>query len=161
MRLQAASGASSDSQMKQHFDDLNGASRRELALHEADTDPRGFEWIDGSDVDNSVVTWLRRGRAADASASWVAVACNFTPIPRMAYGVGVPRGGRWDEILNGDATVYGGSGLGNLGGVDAEEIPCHGRPWRLSLVLPPLAMIVLRSHPPGGAAQDLAPGSDA
>jgi len=74
----------------------------------------------------------------------VLAVCNFTPVPRWGYRLGVPRGGFWAEILNGDALVYGGSGLGNLGGVDADEVPVHGRPYSLRLNLPPLAIVLLR-----------------
>lgn len=119
--------------------DLNRLYRREPALHERDADPAGFEWVDFSDVEKSVVSYLRRGRSAD---DVVLVACNFTPVPRYNYRVGVPFGGFWKEVLNSDATEYGGSGVGNLGGVEAEQVPAHGRPWSLPLTLPPLAAVV-------------------
>ena len=119
--------------------DLNRLYRREPALHERDADPAGFEWVDFSDVEKSVVSYLRRGRSAD---DVVLVACNFTPVPRYNYRVGIPFGGFWKEVLNSDATEYGGSGVGNLGGVEAEQVPAHGRPWSLPLTLPPLAAVV-------------------
>ena len=72
------------------------------------------------------------------------VACNLTPVPRYGRRLGVPRGGRWRELLNGDAELYGGSGLGNLGGVESEPVPCHGFERSLRLTLPPLAAVVLR-----------------
>jgi 1,4-alpha-glucan branching enzyme len=70
---------------------------------------------------------------------------NFTPVPRHDYRIGVPRGGRWEEALNSDAADYGGSGVGNMGGVEAEAVEQHGRPWSLRLTLPPLAALLLRS----------------
>ncbi|BBL68282.1 1,4-alpha-glucan branching protein GlgB [Methanoculleus chikugoensis] len=119
--------------------DLNRLYRREPALHERDADPAGFEWVDFSDIEKSVVSYLRRGRSADDVAL---VVCNFTPVPRYGYRVGVPFGGLWKEVLNSDAIEYGGSGVGNLGGVEAERVPAHGRPCSLSLTLPPLGAVV-------------------
>ena len=119
--------------------DLNRLYRREPALHERDADPGGFEWVDFSDVEKSVVSYLRRGRSAD---DVVLVACNCTPVPRYGYRIGVPFGGFWNEVLNSDAVEYGGSGVGNLGGVEAERVPAHGRPWSLPLTLPPLGAVI-------------------
>jgi 1,4-alpha-glucan branching enzyme len=121
--------------------DLNRAYRNEPALHELDLDPSGFEWIDCSDAEGSVVVFLRRGKNP---SDVVLVACNFTPVPRPGYRVGVPCDGMWREILNSDSTVYGGSGWGNLGGLAAAPTPMHGRPWSLGLVLPPLAVTVFK-----------------
>jgi 1,4-alpha-glucan branching enzyme len=121
--------------------DLNQAYRREPALHALDFRPEGFEWIEPNDTGQSVLTFLRKGpRREDV----VLVACNFSPVARRAYRVGVPLRGFWREILNGDATEYGGSGVGNGGGVEAEGIPFHGRPSSVSLDIPPLATIILR-----------------
>ncbi|MCC7556691.1 MAG: 1,4-alpha-glucan branching protein GlgB [Methanoculleus marisnigri] len=119
--------------------DLNRLYRRKPALHERDADQAGFEWVDFSDVEKSVVSYLRRGRSAD---DVVLVICNFTPVPRYDYRVGVPFGGFWKEVLNSDAVEYGGSGVGNLGGVEAERIPAHGRSCSLPLTLPPLGVVV-------------------
>jgi len=119
--------------------DLNRLYRREPALHERDTDPAGFEWVDFSDVEKSIVSYLRRGLSAD---DVVLVVCNCTPVPRYGYRVGVPFGGFWEEVLNSDAVEYGGSGVGNLGGVEAERIRVHGRPWSLTLTLPPLGAVI-------------------
>ncbi|MCE5339255.1 MAG: 1,4-alpha-glucan branching protein GlgB [Methanomicrobiaceae archaeon] len=119
--------------------DLNRLYRRVPALHERDADPGGFEWVDFSDVEKSVVSYLRRGRSAD---DVVLVACNCTPVPRYGYRIGVPFGGFWTEVLNSDAVDYGGSGVGNLGGVEAERVPVHGRPWSLPLTLPPLGAVI-------------------
>jgi 1,4-alpha-glucan branching enzyme len=121
--------------------DLNALHRAEPALHEIDFDPAGFEWIDCDDRQASVVTFLRRGvEGRDV----LVFACNFTPIPRQGYRVGVPRGGRWREVLNSDSTVYGGSGQGNLGSVEATSLPHHGRPDSVVLTLPPLGIVVLK-----------------
>ncbi|MEW6034953.1 MAG: 1,4-alpha-glucan branching protein GlgB, partial [Chloroflexota bacterium] len=110
--------------------DLNGLYRGEPALYELDHEPAGFEWVDCGDVAQSVVSFIRKGKSTGAL---VLVACNFTPVPRFHYRVGVPRGGRWMEVLNSDAAEYGGSGLGNLGGAEAVPHPAHGRPYSLSL----------------------------
>ncbi len=122
-------------------EDLNRMYRAETALHELDCSPAGFEWIDANDADNSVATFLRRGRDPD---DVVLAAFNFTPVPRHGYRVGVPIGGAWSEIANGDAVVYGGSGLGNLGRVEARPSPSHGRPHSLLLTLPPLAAVFFK-----------------
>ncbi|HSC98062.1 MAG TPA: alpha amylase C-terminal domain-containing protein, partial [Casimicrobiaceae bacterium] len=99
------------------------------------------EWIDTRDAEFSVIAFLRKGLA---DAGPVLVVCNFTPVPRNNYMVGVPQAGYWREILNGDATVYGGSGLGNFGGVHSAPVPAHGRFHSLALTLPPLATTYFR-----------------
>jgi 1,4-alpha-glucan branching enzyme len=125
--------------------DLNRLHRDVRALHELDTDPAGFEWISADDTVNSVLVFLRRAR----SGAPVMVACNFTPIARENYRVGAPEGGDWIELANSDAAEYGGSGVGNLGRVEASPIGRHGRPWSLTLTLPPLAVVMLQ--PDAGA----------
>jgi 1,4-alpha-glucan branching enzyme len=120
---------------------LNGLLRGNPALHALDTDPAGMEWIDANDSDNSVLTWLRK---SEGEQDVIVVACNFTPIPRYDYRVGVPRAGFWREVLNTDALEYGGSGHGNFGGLSTEPVPCHGRPQSLNLVLPPLSVVALK-----------------
>jgi 1,4-alpha-glucan branching enzyme len=128
---------------------LNHLHRSEPALHEVDFDPAGFEWIDASDARASVLAFLRhpaadaQGRPSTPGARDVLVVCNLTPVPRDGYQVGVPVGGRWVELANSDAEVYGGSGWGNLGGVGAIEHGAHGRPFSLPLVLPPLGVVFL------------------
>ncbi len=122
--------------------DLNRIYKSEPALHEFDTNPAGFEWVDANDSENSVLSFLRRGRNP---ADVILVAMNLTPIPRHNYRVGVPRSGAWREILNGDASIYGGSGQGNLGGLEATPIPAHGRRWSVNVVLPPLAAVFFKS----------------
>ena len=122
-------------------EDLNRMYRREPALHQLDTDPAGFEWVDANDGQNSVLSFLRKGKS---HRDVVLVVCNFTPVPRKEYVVGVPHGGWWKELLNGDGKEYFGSGLGNGGGAMAHAVPSHGRPYSLSLILPPLAAIFLK-----------------
>ena len=123
--------------------DLNRIYKKELALHELDFDPEGFEWIDCSDSQQSIVSLIRKGRSPGEQ---VIVAFNFTPVPRFHYRVGAPRGGFWKELLNSDAREYGGSGLGNCGGAQAEPIHWHGRPFSLDLTLPPLGVVFLKSQ---------------
>ena len=127
--------------------DLNRILREENALHEIDFDPAGFSWIDASDNEQSVVSVLRRGLSPD---DVVLAAFNFTPVPRHNYQIGVPFDGHWREILNGDAPIYGGSGQGNLGGLDAAPIGRHGHLHSLTLTLPPLAALFLKPGKEGG-----------
>jgi len=122
--------------------DLNAVYRREPALYERDDAPDGFEWIDCSDHEGNVVSFVRR--AADAQDMLLFV-CNFAAVPRFDYRVGAPVEGVWEEILNSDATVYGGSGMGNLGSVKASPTPLHGRPYALSLTLPALSVVAFRA----------------
>jgi 1,4-alpha-glucan branching enzyme len=126
--------------------DLNRLYRTEPALHEQDCHPHGFQWIDCNDAHASVISFLRQG--ADAPDR-IAVVCNFTPVPRLQHKLGVPFGGRWQELLNSDATIYGGSGVGNLGGVEAVPEPCHGQPYSLTLASPPLGVVFLKGIRPG------------
>ena len=121
--------------------DCNRLLREEPALHERDFSSEGFEWVDFQDAESGVLLFLRHGRHGTAP---VLVACNLTPVPRLRHRVGVPRGGRWRELANSDAPAYGGSGMGNLGGVDAEPIASHGHAQSLALTLPPLAVVFLR-----------------
>jgi len=132
---------------------LNHLHRREPALHERDFTADGFQWIDASDVEASVLSWLRHparddnGRPLTPGGREVLVVCNFTPVPRTGYHVGVPRGGHWEEIGNSDAAEFGGSGVGNLGGLDAVHHPAHGHAWSLPLTLPPLGVLFLAPQP--------------
>ncbi len=121
-------------------EDINRLYRYEPALH-LDTESEGFEWIDGSDADNSIISFLRKG--ANPGEVILAV-CNFTPAPRVGYRVGVPSGGFWKEILNSDGKEYFGSGAGNSGGVMAEPVQEHGRNFSLKLMLPPLAIVFFK-----------------
>jgi 1,4-alpha-glucan branching enzyme len=120
---------------------LNRAYADEPALHELDCDPAGFEWIDTHDADRSVLSFLRK---AKSNGDVIAVVCNFTPVPRYNYRVGVPCSGFWRELLNSDASEHGGSGHGNLGGVESVPIPFHGRPHSVNLTLPPLGAVFLK-----------------
>jgi 1,4-alpha-glucan branching enzyme len=122
--------------------DLNHLYRTEPALHELDCDPTGFEWIAPDDNEQNVISFMRRSRDRLRS---VLVVCNFSPIPRATYRVGVPTGGVWEELLCSDAEDYGGTGWGNLGGIEADESPFHGRPWSLDTALPPLGAAFFRS----------------
>jgi 1,4-alpha-glucan branching enzyme len=120
---------------------LNRVYRAEPALHARDCEPEGFRWIVVDDAEQSVVAWLRSGTPGDLP---VAVVCNFTPVPRERYRIGLPLACDWIEILNTDAVDYGGSGIGNLGRVSATATPSHGLPASAELVLPPLATLYLR-----------------
>jgi 1,4-alpha-glucan branching enzyme len=120
--------------------DLNRLHRTLGSLHRRDCEDDGFRWIDCSDDAQSVLAWRRMG---DDPRECVVVACNFTPVPRAGYRIGVPRPGRYREVLNSDARDYGGSGMGNGGGVFADELPWHGLPCSLALTLPPLAALIL------------------
>ena len=118
--------------------DLNHLYRNEPALHQLDCDAGGFEWIDCDDAEASIISLLRKGR--DTSTLVIAV-CNFTPVPRQNYRIGAPRDGYWREVLNSDAAAYGGSGMGNGGGIVAEGVPMHGRRYSLKITLPPLSVV--------------------
>jgi 1,4-alpha-glucan branching enzyme len=127
--------------IQQWVTDLNRLYRNEPALYERDFDPAGFEWVDCTDAVSSVVSLLRKGKSTDEA---VLIVCNFTPIPRPNYRIGASRGGFWKEVLNSDATQYGGSGWGNLGGLEAVPIPLHGRTHSITLTLPPLATLFFK-----------------
>ncbi|MGE3154410.1 MAG: 1,4-alpha-glucan branching protein GlgB [Nitrospiraceae bacterium] len=133
---------SSHAGLRQWVADLNRVYRNEPALHERDLDPTGFEWIDCHDSESSAISLLRKGKS---TGDLVAVVCNFTPVPRVNYRIGVPRGGQWREILNSDARIYGGSGWGNQGSVDAVPVPLHGRSHSLTMTLPALSALFLKS----------------
>jgi 1,4-alpha-glucan branching enzyme len=121
--------------------DLNHLYCDEPALYTLDCEPGGFEWLIGDDSDNSVFAYRR----VDGAGRELVVVCNFTPVPRLGYRLGMPLAGRWSEVLNTDASVYGGSNVGNAGLIYTEEISSHGKPQSASLILPPLSTIVLRA----------------
>ena len=121
--------------------DLNAMHRVEPPLHALDADPGGFEWIDASDAEGGTLCFLRRG---PSERDVVVVALNLTPMPHERFRIGLPDGGVWHEALNSDAEIYGGSGMGNLGRVEAASSPWHGRPYSAQLVLPPLSCVFLR-----------------
>jgi 1,4-alpha-glucan branching enzyme len=129
--------------MQRWVEDLNRTYGQEPALHELDAGASGFEWVDANDNEASVVTFLRKGRTPD---DVILVACNFTPVPRPNYRVGVDGSGLWREILNSDASLYGGGGQGNLGAVESLPVPMHGRPRSVNLTLPPLGCLFLKGE---------------
>ena len=123
--------------------DLNHLYRTEHALYELDFSFEAFEWIDFRDSENSVISFIRKGKYTN---DIILVVCNLTPAPRFNYQLGVPRGGSWKEVLNSDSVFYGGSGLGNSGGLEANHVSSHGRPYSLFLTLPPLSVLFLKSE---------------
>ncbi len=127
--------------LKRFVRDLNTLYRGEPALYERDFDPEGFEWISLHDASNSVLTFLRRARSHDAPLIF---ACNFTPVPRENYRIGVPTPGTYRELINSDSERYGGSNMGNLGTVQTDPIASHGHPHSLQITLPPLAAVMFK-----------------
>jgi 1,4-alpha-glucan branching enzyme len=121
--------------------DLNRFYRQEPALFQKDFDRDGFEWVDYHDWENSIISFIRK---AGPTGDMILVVGNFTPVPRQSYRVGVPRSGFWAEVLNSDSAIYGGSGQGNFGGVDATSVAAQGRPHSLSLTLPPLSVVFFK-----------------
>ncbi|MCX8072694.1 MAG: 1,4-alpha-glucan branching protein GlgB [Candidatus Binatia bacterium] len=119
--------------------DLNRLYRQLPALYELDCAPEGFRWVDCQDSEQSTLSYLRRSNQDE----WALVVCNFTPVPRNEFRIGVPCGGFWRELLNSDSTYYGGSNVGNNGGVIARAEPSHGLPYSVCLTLPPLAAVIL------------------
>ena len=123
--------------------DVNRFYRTEPAMHQLDFERLGFEWLDIQDWEKSIISFARRARNPE---HMVISVCNFTPTLRKNYRLGVPSGGRWKEVLNSDALEYGGSGQGNLGGVEADHHPFHGRTDSISITLPPLSCLFFRSE---------------
>jgi 1,4-alpha-glucan branching enzyme len=128
--------------LKDWVSDLNHLYRNDPALHELDCDPGGFEWIDCDDAEHSVISLIRKGKS---TKDLILVVCNFTPVPRYSYRLGAPRAGHWQELLNSDSARYGGSNMGNLGGLESVPIPLHARPHSLTLTLPPLAVALFKN----------------
>jgi 1,4-alpha-glucan branching enzyme len=122
---------------------LNWHLRNEPALHEVDFEPAGFRWIDCNDHEASIVAFVRMARS---SSDAVIVVVNFTPVPRASYRVGVPQAGYYAELLNSDSATYGGSNLGNAGGVTSEPIARHGFEQSINLTVPPLACLFLKKR---------------
>ncbi|MBE0431924.1 1,4-alpha-glucan branching protein GlgB [candidate division WOR-3 bacterium] len=127
--------------VRQWIRELNRVYQKEPSLHGLDFDSRGFAWIDPGNWEESIIAFLRR---AEQPAANMVIAANFTPVPRNGYRVGVPAPGFWRELLNSDAQDYGGSGYGNLGGVEATAQPSHGQPWSMTVTLPPLAIVFFK-----------------
>ncbi|TNF35745.1 MAG: 1,4-alpha-glucan branching enzyme, partial [Gammaproteobacteria bacterium] len=125
--------------VKKLVGDLNRLYQQHPALNDHDFEPNGFEWIDCNDTDQSVLSYLRKGKDET-----LIVILNFTPVPRQGYRVGVPFAGHYEEILNSDSSYYQGSNLGNAGHLQTDDLPWMGRPCSLTLTLPPLAALVLK-----------------
>jgi len=121
--------------------DLNRIYAAEPALHGTDSDPSGFQWAVVDDSANSVFAMLR---TASGGGSIILIVSNMTPVPRAGYRIGVPKAGRWHEVLNTDAEMYGGSNMGNEGSLHTEDVPSHGHPTSLTVVLPPLSTLFFR-----------------
>ena len=134
--------SSFNDKMRNWVNDLNHLYKNESALHELDFENEGFEWIDLHDEENSIISFLRRGKSEEQI---FAIICNFTPVPRYNYRVGVPQDGFWKEILNSDAKEYGGSGQGNIGSVEASPASFYGIfDYSLSITLPPLSILIFK-----------------
>jgi 1,4-alpha-glucan branching enzyme len=142
--------------MQRWVADLNALYRREPAAHAGDFSPHGFEWIDADDSRNSVLSFLRRS----PDGRHLLVVMNLTPLPREAWRIGVPFGGYWTELLNSDGRVYGGGGMGNLGGAHATGVSWHGRPDSLALTLPPLAIVIFGATMPAPAPPQITGNAD-
>ena len=121
--------------------DLHALYRQESAMHELDSEWQGFEWIDCNDSQSNVVTFIRRGSQPEDTMLF---ACNFSPVVRENYSLGAPSGGEWMEVLNTDAEIYGGGNVGNVGRVVASRQETHGRPYKIEVVLPPLAVVAFK-----------------
>jgi 1,4-alpha-glucan branching enzyme len=130
--------------LQRWVEDINRVYRAHPALWQRDDTYEGFEWIDFHDVENSVLAFLRRGANPEEEVIFV---CNFTPVPRYDYRIGVSRPGVYREVLNSDAECYGGSNVGNGGGAEAEAGEVHGRPHSICLTLPPLGVLILKRDP--------------
>ncbi len=127
--------------MQRWVADCNRLMREEPSLHQVDFEAGGFAWVDANDADTGLIAFLRRGRGA---AVPILVACNLTPVPRVRHRIGVPVAGRWRELANSDAQIYGGSGMGNLGVVQTHATPSHAMAQSIELTLPPLAAVFLK-----------------
>ena len=123
--------------------DLNKVYAAAPGLWQADYDHSGFNWIDCNDRENSVLSFLRQ---TPDGKNQLAIILNLTPVPRPSYRIGLPRGGKWREVLNSDAEIYGGSNQGNYGGVSAQNHPCHGQSHSAEFNLPPLSVIVFQAE---------------
>jgi 1,4-alpha-glucan branching enzyme len=131
-------------ELQRYVAQLNRVYRRQPALYQLDFSPAGFEWVEADAADTSVFAFLRKPREGGAT---LLVVCNMTPVPRTHYTLGVPLGGLWREVLNSDASEFGGSGWGNLGGVEASAVRLHGRPHSVCLTLPPLSTLIFEHVP--------------
>ena len=125
----------------QLIDDLHALYRNEPSFFEVDFEYRGFEWIDFQDSAGSIISFERKARD---NRERIVVVCNFTPVPRHGYRIGVSQSGIYEEILNTDSSFYGGGNIGNTGEVRAQEVPFHHHPFSLNLTLPPLAVVYFK-----------------
>lgn len=132
---------STHQQVQTFVHDLNRLYRSEKALYEQDYTPEGFQWIEANDADNSTFSYMRLARK---SGEFLVVACNFTPVPRMNYRVGVPMSGTYRELINSDAEIYGGSNIGNYGSVATDPVAAHGYGQSLNLNIPPFGIVILK-----------------
>jgi 1,4-alpha-glucan branching enzyme len=121
--------------------DLNHIYKSEPALYEVDFNYQGFEWIDFCDTENSIISFMRRAKNPD---NFLVVICNFTPVPRIGYRIGIPEICFYKEILNSDSQIYWGSNMGNSRGINADKIPCHGKPYSICITLPPLSVLIFK-----------------
>ena len=128
-------------QLQRWFKELNYFYKTEPALYENDFDANGFEWVDCIDWERGIISFIRKSKSDTPP---VLVVCNFTPMSMTNYKVGISMGGFWQEVLNSDAKEYGGSGCGNLGGMEASPLPSHGKNYSLSLTVPPLAALFFK-----------------
>jgi 1,4-alpha-glucan branching enzyme len=124
--------------------DLNALYGSVAGLYERDCEQEGFAWVDCTDADQSMLSYLRYGADRDTP---IMVVCNFTPVPRHGYIAGVPHAGWYEEIMNSDAAIYGGTNVGNQGGVPAQARTWNGYPYSIRLHVPPLGAVVLRRKP--------------
>ncbi len=129
--------------LRDYFKDLNRLYRTSPPLYELDTESAGFEWIDFTNAEESVIAFIRWARER---RSFLVFVCNFTPVPRYGYLLGVPEAGFYKEVLNSDSEIYGGSNMGNMGGVEAFPNPIHNQPFSISVTLPPLSVVVFRKE---------------
>jgi 1,4-alpha-glucan branching enzyme len=138
------------------LEDLGRLYRSEPALWRGDPQPDGFAWTDATDAENSVYVYRRRDPETDR---FVVAVFNLTPVVRRGYRIGLPQGGHYDELLNSDSEHYGGSNVGNLGGVEAQREPMHGLGWSAELTLPPLAALILRPSAPEAPTEEGSPAA--
>jgi 1,4-alpha-glucan branching enzyme len=125
--------------LQQFVKDLNSVYRRYPALHEVDFNHEGFRWLDANDSTNSILSFARFNASRTEQ---VVVVANFTPVTRYNYRIGVPEDGAWKEIINSDATLYGGSGTGNMGSAEAYPVPYHSEDHSINIVIPPLGIVM-------------------
>jgi 1,4-alpha-glucan branching enzyme len=127
--------------LQAYMRELNALYKAHPALYDIDFSYTGFEWIDFRDVENSIIAFLRRA----TGGRFIIFVCNFTPVPRTGYRIGAPAAGFYREILNSDSSLFGGSNMGNAGGVVSDPVAAHGRPHSISITIPPLAVVAFET----------------